>query len=373
MNKARIIRTSTLVALAALVAAGVSCSSGKQATGSGPESAGSAPVKVFKVRTERIAEKLSYTGTLEAAREVTITPEIAGKIARIYVDEGDRVAAGDVLAELDTESTRLQLKQAEAALAAAEANFKDARKNMERMDKLFEENAVSATQHEKVQLAFEAASAQLAQARAAVDLAQHALDVSIMKAPFSGIISARNAKVGDVINPMMGSFSPTSGVLKLVDYSRVKAVVAVTQSDVARIRKGQEAILRTGVYPGRDFPGRVTVVNLAADPASKKFRVEAVFENPELLLRPGTFGDVIFEVRTKDDALVVPQAALVEGGFVYVVEGGRAARRQVALGLRNTNTVEVTGGLREGELVVVEGQVGLEDGAPVIVKEEVTR
>jgi len=113
------------------------------------------------------------------------------------------VAKGQLLAELETESIRLQLKQAQAAVAVAEAAHADALRNKERMDRLIKENAVSEQQREKVQLAYDSAAAQLEQARAGLNLAQHALDISIMRAPFSGIIASKNAEVGDVINPMM--------------------------------------------------------------------------------------------------------------------------------------------------------------------------
>jgi len=349
-----------------IIIAGVSCR-GKDEKGD-TQAFAAARVKVVELRPMRISENLVYTGTVEAWQEISITPEIAGKIAAIHVEEGQRVRAGQLLAELDTESTRLQLRQAEAGLAAAEANYQDALKNKERMDRLIKENAVSQSQYERVQLAFDAAAAQREQAEAAVALASHTLDVSLMKAPFSGIIASKNAKVGDVMNPMMGSFSPTSGVLKLVDDSRVKVAVGVTQDDVLRIEKGQEAVLRTDAYPGRDFKGRVSVVNISADPANKKFRVEAVFGNPGLELRPGTFARISLEVQTNPNALAVPQMALVDGRFVFVAEGAKAVRKEVTLGIQNSDHVEIKSGLKPGDLVIVEGNLGLEDGSSIEIK-----
>jgi len=333
---------------------------------------GAAPVKVFKARRQRITEKITYTGTLEAWTKINITPETGGKIARIHVQEGDRVAKGQLLAELETASIRLQLKQAEAGVAVAEAAYADALRNKDRMDRLIKEQAVSEQQREKIQLAFDAASAQLEQARAGLNLAQHALDVSIMTAPFAGVIASKNAEVGDVINPMMGGFGGgAGGVLTLMDYDRVKAVIAVSSEDIGRIRKGQAAILRVGAFPGRDFPGAVRIVNLTADPLNKKFSVEAVFDNPEGVLRPGTFGDVVFELESHENAMVVPQKAILENAYVFVVEGGKAVKKPVVLGLQNTTMIEVIDGLTEGLPVVVEGNYGLEEGAAVQVLEEV--
>jgi RND family efflux transporter MFP subunit len=361
-----------LVAAVALAAA-VSCSKTGDQAAALADTFGAAPVKVFKVRRERITEKITYTGTLEALTKINITPEVGGKIARIHVQEGDRVSQGQLLAELETESIRLQLRQAEAGVAVAEASQADALRNKERMDRLIKENAVSEMQREKVQLAYDAAAAQLEQARAGLNLARHALDVSIMKAPFAGVVASKNAEVGDVINPMMGGYSGASGVLTLMDYSKIKIAVAISSEDIGRIRKGQEAVLRVGAIPGRDFRGAVRVVNLTADPLNKKFGVEVVIDNPDAALRPGTFGDLVFEVQSHENALVIPQKAILENTYVFIVEGGKAVKKNVALGLQNTTMVEVLDGLAEGALVVVEGNFGLEEGAAVQVLEEVKK
>jgi len=361
------------LAAAALVAV-VACKKPAATTAEQAETYGAAPVKVYKVERARITEKITYTGTLEALTKINITPEVGGKISRIYAEAGDRVAKGQLLAELETDSIRLQLKQAEAGVAVAEASHADALRNRERMDRLIKENAVSEQQREKIQLAYDAAAAQLEQARAGLNLAKHALDVSLMKAPFSGVIASKNAEVGDVINPMMGGFGGgAGGVLTLMDYSKIKLVVAISSEDIGRIRKGQEAILRVAAFPGRDFRGSVRVVNLTADPLSKKFGVEAVFDNSDAALRPGTFGDLVFEVRSHENALVVPQQAILENAYVFAVEGGKAVRKNVELGIQNTTMVEILAGLAEGDAVIVEGNYGLEEGSAVQVLEEVKK
>ena len=369
MNTPNIQRKLIVIALAAAALLTVAaCKKEAAKADATAQTFGAAPVKVFKAARERITEKLTYTGTLEALNKINITPETGGKIARIYVEAGDRVAKGQLLAELETESIRLQLKQAEAGVSVAEASYADALRNKERMDRLIKESAVSEQQREKIQLAFDAAAAQLEQARAALNLAQYALNVSLMRAPFAGVVASKNAEVGDVINPMMGGFGGgAGGVLTLMDYSTIKLAVAISGEDIGRIRKGQEAVLRIGSLPGREFRGTVRVVNLTADPLNKKFGVEVYVANPDAVLRPGTFGDLIFEVESHDNALVVPQSAILENAYVFVAEGGKAVRKDVTLGIQNTTMIEVLAGLKDGESVVVEGNYGLEDGAAVQV------
>jgi RND family efflux transporter MFP subunit len=373
MNTPHLAKKLVVTALAAAVVLAAACSKDAAKTPA-DQTFGAAPVKVFKAARERITEKITYTGTLEALNKINITPETGGKISRITVEPGDRVAKGQLLAELETESVRLQLKQAQAGVAVAEASYADALRNKERMDRLIKESAVSEQQREKIQLAFDAAAAQLEQARAALNLTQHALDVSIMKAPFAGVVASKNAEVGDVINPMMGGFGGgAGGVLTLMDYSKIKLAVAVSSEDIGRIRKGQEAVLRVGSLPGRDFRGVVRVVNLTADAQNKKFGVEVYVDNPDASLRPGTFGDLVFEVESHENALVVPQSAILENTYVFIAEGGKAVRKNVTLGIQNTIMIEILDGLRDGEAVIVEGNYGLEEGSPIQVLEEVKK
>jgi len=329
-----------------------------------------APVKVFKIKRERISEKLLYTGLIEAWNKINITPDVGGKIAKIYVEEGDRIQKDQLLAELDTRAIRLQVEQAKAGLAVAEANQKDAQRNMERMERLKSENAVSEQQYEQLKLAYDAADAQLQQARATLNLANHNLEVSIMKAPFSGVVASKNAEVGDVINPLMGGFSPSSGVLTLMDFSRVKIEIEVSSQDIGRIKKGMTAFLRVDAFPDQIFPGRVSVVNLTADPMTRKFGVQITANNPDLSLRPNTFGEVTLEISTHEEALVVPQIAVLENKYVFVaLDDNTVVRKEITLGLQNTDMVELIAGIEEGDLVVVEGNYGLEEGAKIEIKE----
>ncbi|MCJ7580640.1 MAG: efflux RND transporter periplasmic adaptor subunit [Candidatus Aminicenantes bacterium] len=329
------------------------------------ESFGAAPVKVYKINRQRISENLFYMGLIEAWKERNISPDVAGKIAAIYVEEGDRVQKGQLLAELDTRAIRLQLDQARAGVAVAEANYNDTKRNVERMDRLSLENAVSEQQAEKISLAFDAAEAQLQQAKASLNLANYQLDVSLMKAPIAGIIAARNVEVGDMFNPMMGG----TGVLTLVDFSRVKIGIDVSHRDIIRISKGQPALLKVSAFPDEIFNGIVSVVNLAADSLTKKFRVEVEMNNPDLILRPNTFGEVMFEVEIHENVFVVPQIAVIDNKFVFVANGDRAEKRDVVLGIQNAEMVEIVSGIVEGDLVIIEGNFSMDDGTEIKIKE----
>jgi len=367
MNKRQMIK---VCAVLLLFFSFLTCRSPEGEEGTTEERFVAAPVKVFKVQRQKISEKLFYTGVIGAWNKINVTPDIGGKIAKIHVEEGDLVQKGQLLAELDTRAVRLQLEQVQAALAVAEANYNDAQKNMDRMERLKKEDAASEQQYEKVKLGYESAEAQLKQAQAALNLARYSLDVSLMKAPFSGVVASKNAEVGEVINPMMGGFSATSGVLTLMDFSRVKIEVDVSHQDIVRIKKEQLAQLRVTALPDRVFQGKVSIVNITADPMTKKFRVEVTVNNPDLVLRPNTFGEVILEVSTHDQALIIPQKAVLGNKYVFRVKDNKTVERiEVIIGLQNADMVEVMNGLKEGDLVVVEGNFGLEDGSEIEIRE----
>ncbi|MGQ9618948.1 MAG: efflux RND transporter periplasmic adaptor subunit [Candidatus Aminicenantia bacterium] len=322
------------------------------------------PVSIARVEKRTISKILSFTGNIEPLEKATIVPDISGKLWKIYVDVGQKVSKGQILAELDHRHIDLQLEQAKAGFEVARANLKDAETNYQRMEKLYRENAISSQQFEKVKLAYEAARSQFQQAQAALNLAKYQQEVSIMKAPFDGMVVERLAEEGDVVNPMMGGLGSRGGVLVVMNFSKVKVDLDVSERDVLSIKKGQVAYLEVPPIPEKRFKGTVTIVNLVADPATKTFKVRTKFENPDLLLKPGTFGKVTIEIETKKDALAIKKEGLVESA-VFVVESGKAFKRIVKTGIFNSTHVEIVEGLKEGEIYVLEGNLGLKDGASV--------
>ena len=343
----------------------LSCRNPNQKETAGEESSIATPVKVIAVKQGMISEKLHKTGLIQAWKEININPSIGGQIDKIYVEEGERVEQGQLLAELDTRAVRLQSEQAEAGVAVAEANYRDAKHNMDRMEHLKLESAVSEQLHEKVKLLYKSAEAQLQQSRAVLKLAKHNVEASLMRAPFSGVVASKNAEVGDVINPMMVGFVPSSGILTLMDYSRIKIEVKVSERNMLRIKKDQSAQVEVAAYPGEVFHGLVSMVNQAADPLSKKFAVAVMLDNPGLQLKPNTFGEVTFIVEKHVDVLVIPLRAILEKKYVITVHGETVKKANVTLGLQSEGLVEVVDGLEEGDLVVTEGNFGLEEGMKI--------
>jgi len=324
------------------------------------------PVKVETLKRGTFSCYLTYKGTVQPWRRANIAPDASGRIDKIYKKQGDRVRKGDLLAELDTTTLRLQAKQARAATAVAEAGYRDAELNHKRLKSLREKNAVSQMQLEKAELALEAAETEKKSAQANLDLVTHTLENSIMRAPFDGIITLKNMEEGDIINPMMGM---GASVLTLMDLSRVKVVLDVAAENIETIAPGQSCIVRVISLPEETFSGTVYSKNLAADPVSKTFKIETVIENPETRIKAGVFADVAIEICHLEDTLLLPAAALIDNRYVVLYDNGVARQIPVKVGKRNANHYQVIEGLEAGQEVVVEGNYDLKDGADILREE----
>jgi len=326
------------------------------------------PVEVVKVELNTLRHILSYTGLVEAWEELSIVPNISGKIARIYVKEGDRVKKGQILAELDTDPAKLSLAQAKANIQAAEAAFTDAEKNWNRMKELIKDSTISPMQYEKAELGYNSAKAGLEQARVGVDLAEYNLRVSIMKAPFDGVITKKFKNEGDTINPMMPG---GGGVVTLMDFSKVKVKILAPDTDLQHLKEGLKVNAKVDAYSGVFFKGSVYIVNPAAASQSRLFEIQLKIPNPELKLKPGMFARIEVITEERKDVSSLPATCIISAEsnqFVFVVSGEKAEHREVITGITESELVEIVSGVQLGDRVVSVGQTMLEDGTPVVIK-----
>jgi len=315
-----------------------------------------------------LAKYYNYKGTVSAWKTANIAPDASGRVGRILKKQGDKVAQGELLATLDMTSLELQQKQARAAVAVAETAYKNARLNADRMQKMLENKAISPMQYENTKLALDAADTQAKSAKANLDLVDYIARNASMKAPFAGIIAAKNMEEGDMINPMMGM---GQSILTLMDLSKVKVTVEAPAEEIELIRIGQKCQVGISSRPGEVFAGEVYSKNLAADPLSKTFKVEVKIDNPEMKIKAGVYADISIEYIRKENVYLLPLTALLAGDKeVLVNENGIARKRAVTLGLKNGTRFEVVAGVRPDESVIVEGNYDLKDGTAVVTSGE---
>jgi RND family efflux transporter MFP subunit len=322
-------------------------------------------VKVEQPQKGTLAKYFNYKGTVSAWKTANIIPDASGRVGRILKKQGDRVAEGELLATMDLTSLELQQKQALAAVAVAETAFRNAALNEERMRKMLENKAVSSMQYENAKLGRDAADTQLKSARANLDLVDYTVKKSNMRAPFAGIVAAKNMEEGDMINPMMGM---GQSILTLMDLSRVKVAVDVPAEEIESIRLGQKCRVTISSRPGETFTGEVYSKNLAADPLSKTFQVEVRIDNPELKIKAGVYADIAIEYLRHEGILTLPLTALLAGDKgVMVNENGTARKRDVAVGMRNGTRFEVLSGVGPADQVLVEGNYDLMEGTAIVL------
>jgi membrane fusion protein, multidrug efflux system len=314
--------------------------------------AASIPVEVVTAERGPIAEIVEAVGTLRANRSVDIVATVSGRLVRIAVGEGEAVAEGELLFELDAERER-------AAVLEAEADLQNLQTRFERANQLVARNALSQAESDDLGTQVQAAEARLEAARAA--LADRRIT-----APFDGVAGLREVSVGAFVD---------DGVVltTLDDLTTVDLEFSVAQRFFGQVRAGMPVEADSTAFPGETFAGRVTRIGTRIDPESRSFRVRAELPNPERRLPDGLFMAARLILDERQDRILVPREALiVEGGstFVFTAAGGVAARTEVEVGRRLAEAAEILSGLREGDLVVVKGQQRLRDGAEVAIRNE---
>jgi len=307
------------------------------------------PVEVARVSAGPIDAAYRGTATLEAEDEATALAKTAGVIEQIFVEEGQRVHAGQPLARLETDRLKL-----EAARARAEAD--KAQENYDRNTRIYEKNLISKDLYDQSRFARDSA-------KAAYDLAALTLRESEIRAPIGGIISARFIKVGNAIQPN----SPTFRITRM---DMLHAHIYVPERDIHKLAPKQTATLVVDAWPDKQFTGSILRVNPVVDAATGTVKVTVAMGSGQKELKPGMFGRVEILYDRKDAATLVPKdAVLTEDAAqsVFVVAGGKARRRAIKVGYSDSLNYEVLEGLKAGEEVVTTGQANLKDDAKVHV------
>jgi RND family efflux transporter MFP subunit len=206
-------------------------------------------------------------------------------------------------------------------------------------------------------------SAQVEQARAQADLARSQLENAVIKSPIGGVVSARNVDPGELVSPGIPAFV-------VIDDSSLVAETSVSDRMVDRVTKGQSVTVTVAAAGGLKLQGTVETVSPAVDPRTQSYTVKISLPDTDAAVRPGMFAAVSFTADKRENALVVPNGAiLTENGadYVYVVTGGVLAKKAVSSGISDDAVTEITSGLTEGDMVVTEGQSFLTDGEKVTV------
>jgi membrane fusion protein, multidrug efflux system len=322
------------------------------------------PENVVVVKATEIRTGPAISGALSPEEEATIRAELSGAVIQTFVDQGQRVAKGQQLIRIDDTSLRDAALSARSGVASAESNYENAKRNMQRSETLLKAGAIADRDAEQSRTAAKLAESQLADARARQTNAQQMLEKANVRAPFSGIVSARAVNAGDVV-------SPGTALVTVVNPATMRLEASVPAEDLTDVRLGLPVDFTVNGYPGRHFTGRITRVNPVADPATRQVRIIASIPNAGGTLVGGLFADgrVSSETRT---APSVPLTAVDERGVrpsVVMIKGGKTQKADVTLGIRDdaTETVEIKSGVQPGDTVLVGAARGISVGTNVRV------
>lgn len=303
-------------------------------------------VEAVAIGTATFSDDLEAVGTALGNEQVVLSAPVTERITSVNFADGGFVQRGQVIATLAQGQER-------AELASAQAQTLQAQQQLARIEALKKRGfATTASLDQQVALAG-TARASAAQARAS-------MDDRVIRAPFSGWVGLRNVSVGAIV-------SAGTEIATVSDLSRIKLDFTVPETRLALLREGQPIRAMAAAYPDRPFNGTIATIDPSVDPASRAVRVRAILPNPDRALKPGMLMTVSVVSRERQ-SLAAPELAVVGDGdarYVYVVEDRKARRVKVVTGLRQNGLVEITGGLKPGQMIVTEGVVKLSDGAPV--------
>lgn len=309
------------------------------------------PVNVIPVAEKEIKNSLSLVGVMNPFKEVNIASEVPGRIKAVRFKEGDFKGQGSVLVFLDSELKNI-------AVETAENNYNKAKQDLERYQQLVKEDAATVSQLENYLFAFK-------NAEFALNTAYRNVKDTKVSAPMSGIVNTKNVEVESYV-------SPGTVIANMVDISKLKVKVNVPETEVFRLRVGDDVVVTTDIYPDKSFDGKISVIAPKGDEAHT-YPVEIVISNSKVNpLKAGMFAKIDFSTIKGKTSLAIPREAIIgsiKDAKVYVIVNGKASLRKIETGLEGDKEIEVTSGLSAGDQLVIAGQNNLKDGAEVnIVK-----
>jgi membrane fusion protein (multidrug efflux system) len=328
-----------------------------------------APVVVTRPSVQAVVEEVPVTGTISAPRVARLSPEVAGRVAEVRVDAGDRVAAGDTLLVLDATLAQLALDGATAATELAHEELADARRRLADAERLVKSRGIPQTEVEARRSEVRADAATLKLREAEQRREQERLRRYVMSAPFAGVISRKLSEIGEWV-------APGDQVLELVADRGLRIDFPVAQGYYPRISADTRIEVRFASLPAQPLVARVGEIIPVSDPSARTFVVRVHLQQPNLPLMPGMSASGTLALATGEQSLVVSRDALLRHPdgrtTVWVVEddgeGVSVSERQVQTGLAFDGQVVVLSGLEVGQRVVVEGNEALQQGQRVAIQ-----
>ena len=320
-------------------------------------------VRVWTTENRSLRPFVESIGTLNPYEIVNVSSELDGILKTIHVDEGSPVTPGQVIAEIKETDYQLAVEQAMAILKQAEAALANAKLEHQRKESLYKEELVTKQLFDDIVARLAVAQGDVERAKAGLDLAKEKLTKTKIHAPMAGSVKEKKVTAGDYIRN--GTF-----LVSIIRTDLLKLSFSVSEKDVGSLRAGQDVSFAVDAFPGREFRGQVKTIYTSLEEKTRSLQVEAVVANTDQSLKPGLFARVTLYTGPARGTIVAPITALLYDNSatkLFVVEGDRAKERQIKIGRKYGEFMEITEGLKEKEIVVTVGQNNLMEGVLVNV------
>lgn len=322
------------------------------------------PTDITQAKAGELRQLMPLTGSLRAVNQASVKAKVSGELREVLVREGEAVKAGQILIKMDTSDYQSRVDQAAGALQAARGQLEIATKTRDNNKALLDKGFISKTAFENAESQFSIARANVESARGALDVAQKALADTVIRAPITGLVSARSVQPGEKV-------SPDNRLLDVVDLRQMEMEAAVPATDIMHVALGQEVQVKVDGMPQR-LTGKVVRINPATQAGSRSIMVYIQIGNPEGTLRVGMFGEAQLTISKKSGVLTVPASAVQTNGgntFVYAIENGTLVQKPVAIGMRGDDgtgsAAEITNGLENGAQIIKTNLGSLRTGTQV--------
>ncbi|HNX00706.1 MAG TPA: efflux RND transporter periplasmic adaptor subunit [Candidatus Cloacimonadota bacterium] len=322
------------------------------------------PISVLtaKMTVGPIQEDLKYTGTLEGKEQATVLSQTAGVVETVSCTPGQKCRIGQVLGMVENSAQQAGVDQAQAQVMAAETNYEKAQKDMTRIQKLYDDKVTTKDNLELTQLSVKSAFAQLKGAQAALKAIQKQLNDTYLRATINGRVATKLIEIGQTL-------APGTPVATLVDDSAFKLKIFVPESNITKINQNDQVNVTVDVIPDKVFKGTVKTVGLAIQGDGNSYPVEiSIPKNGDNDLKAGMFACSTIATSKKANAMLIPADAVITNSnqtYVYVVNGTKAAIRNIVVGLKNENYYEVISGIGPNDQIITVGKDQVSDGSPI--------
>ncbi len=304
--------------------------------------------------------QLRLTGSLKGMREADLAANAAGRVTKTFVERGDQVQAGQIVAQIDTSSAALTLAEARVQVETSRTQEDINQADCKRAEQLFAKSAISAAEYDNVTAKCKTAQLGLKAAEARQNVASKNVGDGAIRAPFAGVVAERFVDVGEYVQPQ-------SKVISLAQSAELRLQFTVPEASVGEVKEGADVSFTVAAYPDKTFHGKVRFVSGSVRAATRDLVVEALVDNSEKKLLPGMFADVALSTGTRK-LPSVPLSAVFERQDkrrVFVVKDGRLEERVLQTGPESNGRLSVESGVKAGEAIVTANADRLTNGARV--------